>query len=158
MAIPALDRCNLFLRIPVLAVPNSRAPRPHGDSSRRRIPAGGGKFRGASALLVRTNATVVQRQFARADGLVLGRLDRVGAPDPQHLAARYARVLLRVLSFVCERRFGILRLSVRRYAAGSRIYCIVPRSSGMAPGTRPLASAHARQCVPFALGVVPDLF
>src|SRR5438046_291830 len=157
MAISARPGSDIFFGIPLLAVSNLRPHWPCGDSSHRRVPAGGSKFPGPRALLVCADPVVVERRFENVERIVLDGPDRLRARDLQHLASRHARRVLCVFPFVRERGFGILRLSIGRHAAGGGIYFVVPRATGMASGTRPLASAYSRQRVPFALGMVPNL-
>ena len=157
MAISSRSGADIFLGIPLLAVSNLRPHWPCGDSSHRRVPAGGSKFPGPRALLVCADPVVVERQFAHVERIVLDGPDRLGTRDLQHLAPWHARRVLCVFPFVRERGIGILRLSIGWHAAGGGIYFVVPRSTGMAPGTRPRAYAYSRQRVPFALGMVPDL-
>ena len=76
----------------------------------------------------------------------------------QRLAARVARRLFRLFSFVRQRRAGFFQLSIRRHAARSRIHQPVFRPAGILAGPRPRESAVARQPLPAALGMVPHLF
>ena len=102
--------------------------------------------------------TLVQHKFAPIDGAGLGGADCISTVDAEHLAARDAGDLLGVLPFVCGRSSGIFWISVRRNAVGSGIYFVVLCSVGLAPGIRTIAPADTRELVPFALGVVSDLF
>ena len=81
----------------------------------------------------------------------------VAAARAESLAARHARNLLRLLSFLRQRRAGFLRVPVRRNAARSRFHRALLCSARISPRPWPLPSTFARQPVPAAVGVVPHL-
>src|SRR5438874_1228570 len=112
MAIFARAGADLFFRVLLVAVSNSWTDRPCGNSSGRRVPAGGSKFAGARAVLVCTDCVVAERRFAHVARIMLDRAGRVAARHVQYLAARHAGGVLRVFPLVSERRVGILRLSI----------------------------------------------
>ena len=63
--------------------------------------------------VVCADAVVVLGRTSHPERTVLGGYVGLAAACPESVAARYAGHLLRVLSVVCQRRAGLLRLPIR---------------------------------------------
>ena len=131
------SRPDLFLRVLFAAVPNQGPDRaPNGILPARRLSAGGcggvdlhgPRFWFAPTLLWFGSSDRALMLLA-GSGLIASILIVLN-----HLAARVARDLLRLLSFVRRRGAGFLRLSIGRHAARSRIHLAVFRAPGLWPG------------------------
>ena len=157
MAIFARAGADLFFRVLLVAVSNSWTDRPCGNSSGRRVPAGGSKFPGARAILVRTDCVVAERRRAHVARIVLDGAGRLAAADVQYLAARHAGGVLCVFTLVRERRVGILRLSIGWHAAGGGIYFVLLRATETTAWVGSDTSAVVGQLIPAAMGMVSNL-
>jgi hypothetical protein len=154
----ACSRTDLLFRVFFACFPNQRIDRAARNSSRKRIFASSGRTVWAHRLLVRADAAMVFKQFAHADGNLLGGDDRVGAAGLEFLAAGNASDLFCVFSLFRECSARFFRVPIRWDAARSRVYCHVLRSRGMAAGMGRGKPAFASELVFVGVGMLPDLF
>src|ERR1700751_4922281 len=89
---------------------------------------------------------------------MLDRADRFGDSGFQHLAAGNAPCLFRVLSLLCGRCAGFFRVPIGWDASRSGGHLAVFWAAGILAGIGAKQSTLARESVPAAMGVVPDLF
>src|SRR5712691_4288123 len=76
---------------------------------------------------------------------------------PEFVAARHAGHVLRMLSLVRQRRAGLLRLPIRRHAAGGWFHQLLFCPARISSRTMPPTPRLARQPVHAAVGVVSHL-
>ena len=103
----------------------------------------------SASLLVRAHAVLARFQRPRAHARLLGGPRSRRCCWSSNLAARHARHLLRLFSFVRRRGAGFLRLSIRRNVARSRIHLACfsrRRDSGPVSPARIRPRARASSC------------
>src|SRR6266404_4682211 len=157
LALPPRARPNLFLRLLLPNLPNPRPNRLQRNSPRLRIPARRHQFRRLRPFLVRAHSAVVFQQQPRPNGHRLDRPTRLRPPHHQHLPARHAPRLLRLLSLLCQCRVRVLWLPVRQHASRSRLHLPLPRSTRISSTPRFPQSTHPRRHLSSPLGMVPHL-
>src|SRR5580658_6279184 len=109
----ARARSNLFFCFFPARFSNSRTNWSSRHSSRQRISEKCGGASWIRPVLVCAKRFVVFERRTHADRAVLGWHGRRRSADFKYLAARHARHLLYLFSFLCQRRGRILRLPVR---------------------------------------------
>ena len=113
---------------------------------------------GLDALLVRADALLVFQQLCSTDdGGDVDRAGRVGDCVSESVAAAELLRLLCLLPLVRRRGECVLELSVGRHVARGGIHRAVFCAARIDAGMGRARSAIAREPVPAAMGVVPDL-
>ena len=130
---------------------------PEGILPARRFPAGCGRTDGPDPLLVRADALLVFQQLCGADDDYVGRACGVGDRVSESLAAALFFRVFPLLPFVHRRVECVLELSIGWHVARGGIHRAVFCSARIDAGMGRARSAIAREPVPAAMGVVPDL-
>src|SRR6267154_5578530 len=157
LALSPRARPDLFLRLLLPNLPNPRPNRLQRNPPRLRIPARHHQFRRLRPFLVRAHSALVFQQQPRPNGHRLDRPLRLRPPHHQHLPARHAPPLLRLLSLLRQCRVRVLRLPIRQYASRSRLHLSFPGPTRISPPPSSAQSAHPRRDLSSSLGMVPHL-
>ena len=134
MDLPARARPDLFFRVLLSHIPDSRIDRSTWNSSSRGVPVISSEEFRPAASLVRANVVMVVERHIHAHGLVLGRHHRLTNAYRQRLAAGDVSYLLCLLSLLCQCSRRLLQLSIRRHVAGGRFSCTILYARRFFPG------------------------
>ena len=148
---------HLFLRVLFSALPDQRADWPGRNSACPGFPAGCGRTDGPDPLLVRADSLLVFQQLCGTDDDYVGRACGVGDRVSESLAAALFFRVFPLLPFVHRRVECVLELSIGWHVARGGIHRAVFCSARIDAGMGRARSAIAREPVPAAMGVVPDL-
>src|SRR6266404_1258710 len=157
LALPPRARPDLFLRLLLPNLPNPRPTRLQRNSPRLRIPARRYQFRRLRPFLVRAHSAVVFQQQPRPSGPRLDWPPRLRPAHHQHLPARHAPPLLRLLSLLRQCRVRVLRLPIRQHASRSRLPLSFPGPTRISSPPSSAQSTPTRRHLSSPLGMVAHL-
>src|SRR5579864_244600 len=149
---------DLLFRFLFFYLPAQRIDWPERDFAGQSIPAGSKAIlSGNQRDLVCAHSPVVWVERPRFDDRVLAGNRSFNGRDFQSVAANQLASFAAMFSFPGRGGAGLLLLSIRRHAAGSRVHLVVFCSSRPAAGARRHASSQQGQPVSAPVGVVPNL-